>query len=503
MTVTDRRYGVLSGLAMKAPCRLATTANITLSGLQSIDGVTTAADDRVLVKDQSDATENGIYVASSSTWSRATDFDSGDEITDGTCVFVASGSTHANSLYRVDVSGDITIDTTSISFSLFVNFDGREILAANRTYYVRTDGSDSNTGLTNTSGGAFLTVQKAVDTAASIDFAGFTVTIEIQSGTYTGTVVIGPNVGQADADNFIITGASATETDFVISVTSNNAIMVERGAVTLKRFKVQTTTSGHALRAIGSSVVKLDDVNFGAVASSYDHISVDGWSHVEASAAYTVSGAATSHISVIRGHFTTAAVTVTISGTPAFTQFAYAGPYGHISVGSVTWSGSATGSRFKIDEMGSIDVGSGSTTALPGDAIGTITAGGGGRYLGAVNVSGIESLKFSGVVTVSGGTPTLESPSYNIASITDTATGRLTVTIADDFADVHYTINATVERAATALTVANLRYCAVRNASQAVGSFEVECWDGTATTANQVDPAAWHVSGNGTLIAAS
>ena len=50
---TDRRYGVSGNLAMKAPCRVATTANITLNGLQTIDGVTVAAGDRVLVKDQS------------------------------------------------------------------------------------------------------------------------------------------------------------------------------------------------------------------------------------------------------------------------------------------------------------------------------------------------------------------------------------------------------------------------------------------------------------------
>ncbi len=104
--------------------------------------------------------------------------------------------------------------------------------------------------------------------------------------------------------------------------------------------------------------------------------------------------------------------------------------------------------------------------------------------------------KFWATVTVSAGTPTLAN-SYNVTSITDTGTGQLTVTIATDFSSAAWECQVSVERAATALTVANLRYAAVRNGGQAAGSVLVECWDGTAVTANQVDPATWHVSGRG------
>jgi hypothetical protein len=481
MTITDRRYGVLSGVAAKAPCRTATTAPITLSGLQSVNGVTVAEDDRVLVKDQSDSTENGIYVASSGNWTRAADFDSGDDVVNGTHVFDAN----ANALYRITIASDFTIDDDAVTFTLFVNFDGREILTSNRTINVPAD---------------YATVQLAVDAAAALDFNGKTVTIQLAAGTYTGAVTIGANVGQTDSDNFIITGASATETDFIISTTSANGFTVDGGRVTLKRLKIETTTAGYPLRATGQSYVKLDDVNFGAAASGYDHINIDGYSVVEAAASYTISGGAASHVAATRGGFKAGTITATVSGTPAFTQTVYVGPGGSVSVGSVTWSGSATGSRFLIDEGGLVDVGSGGLTALPGDAAGTITAGGGGRYVGSANITGHEAAKVWGTVTVSAATPTLQSPSYNVTSITDTGTGILTVTIATDFADAHYAWNVSVERAATALTVANLRNCAIRNATLAVGAVDIECWDDTATTANQVDPASWHFIGFGTQL---
>ena len=88
MTITDRRGIVVddtpssaastspnSGLAIKTPVRVATTANITLSGTQTIEGVTVAADDRVLAKDQTTGSQNGVYKVSTGSWTRATDFD--------------------------------------------------------------------------------------------------------------------------------------------------------------------------------------------------------------------------------------------------------------------------------------------------------------------------------------------------------------------------------------------------------------------------------------------
>lgn len=99
MAQIDRLTGLKADVAIKAPCRVATTANITLSGTQTIDGIAVVADDRVLVKDQSDASENGIYIASTGAWSRSPDWSKDDDIVHGSTVMVARGSTNGNSFF--------------------------------------------------------------------------------------------------------------------------------------------------------------------------------------------------------------------------------------------------------------------------------------------------------------------------------------------------------------------------------------------------------------------
>lgn len=116
MTSTDRRFGYNSEVAIKGPCVAATTANITLSGTQTIDGVAVVADDRVLVKDQTTASENGIYVVSANAWERAIDFDGNTEVKKGTLVYVHSGTANTGT-FRVTTSDPITIGTSSIAFA--------------------------------------------------------------------------------------------------------------------------------------------------------------------------------------------------------------------------------------------------------------------------------------------------------------------------------------------------------------------------------------------------
>jgi hypothetical protein len=102
-------------MAIKVPCVVATTAAITLSGEQTIDGVLTSSD-RVLVKNQSDQTTNGIYDTGTGDWTRAVDFDGNRDITSGTLIKVNSGSTGAGFWY-VSSTDPITFGSSNITFA--------------------------------------------------------------------------------------------------------------------------------------------------------------------------------------------------------------------------------------------------------------------------------------------------------------------------------------------------------------------------------------------------
>lgn len=107
---------LVNGADWKQSCRCATTANITLSGLQTIDGITVVPNDRVLVKNQSTASQNGIYLASSGAWTRAADADVGS-LSANAAVFVSEGTTLADTQWIVNTNDAITVGTTSISWT--------------------------------------------------------------------------------------------------------------------------------------------------------------------------------------------------------------------------------------------------------------------------------------------------------------------------------------------------------------------------------------------------
>ena len=115
-TSSDRRVSVNSGVAYKAPVKAATTANITLSGLQTIDGISCVADDRVLVKNQTDATQNGIYDVSATAWARSRDFDGPHDVRHGSVVRVMQGTAYAYTTWILTSANPITIDTSNITF---------------------------------------------------------------------------------------------------------------------------------------------------------------------------------------------------------------------------------------------------------------------------------------------------------------------------------------------------------------------------------------------------
>ncbi|WP_447789216.1 phage tail protein [Pseudomonas farris] len=103
-------------LDSKQSVRVATTANIALAGLQTIDAVALVAGDRVLVKNQTVAKDNGIYIAAAPAWVRAPDADTNAEVTSALLVSVEQGATLADTRWQLVTDGVIVLGTTALTF---------------------------------------------------------------------------------------------------------------------------------------------------------------------------------------------------------------------------------------------------------------------------------------------------------------------------------------------------------------------------------------------------
>lgn len=109
----------LAKLDFKHSAVVATTANIALSGIQTIDGVLLPADARVLVKNQTQAKDNGLYVVSSTgVWTRAQDADTSLEVTPGLFVSIEKGTVNGDSVWQLVTDGPIALGTTPLAFEM-------------------------------------------------------------------------------------------------------------------------------------------------------------------------------------------------------------------------------------------------------------------------------------------------------------------------------------------------------------------------------------------------
>lgn len=214
-TKSDRVDGLTTDQAIKAPVIVATTANITLSGTQTIDGVAVVADDRVLVKDQTTASGNGIYLCKASTWTRARDCDGARDLTEGTLFIVNQGTTQAETIWRLTNTGTITIGTTSLTFEIaqgFIsnagnvrwNFDSSTTMADPGSGDLRLN----NATLSSVTAVALSATSNEVN---SPDFSDYIVTWDDSTNTTLyGTIII----TKLDApQNFAVYSITGTVTD--------------------------------------------------------------------------------------------------------------------------------------------------------------------------------------------------------------------------------------------------------------------------------------------------
>ena len=252
---------VAQGLSTKAPVLVATTANITLSGEQTIDGITTSSS-RVLVKNQSTPANNGIYVSSSGAWSRSSDANTWNQLVSA-YVFVEEGTTQADTGWVCTSDPGGTLGVTAVTW---VQFSGANTYVA-------------GTGLTLT-GNTFSITNTAV-TAGSYTIGNFTVNAQGQltaassaATTGSGSVVLAtsptlvtPALGTPSA----LVGTNITGTAVGLSIGGNaatattatnaNNVAISAGAATTNYITFVTATTGNLPNLINSSLTYNSSTN--------------------------------------------------------------------------------------------------------------------------------------------------------------------------------------------------------------------------------------------------
>ena len=249
--ITNKLYvdSVAAGLSWKAPVAVATTANITLSGLQTIDTYTTLAGDRVLVKNQSNAALNGIYIASSGAWAYALDANTWNQYI-GAITFVEYG-TQKNGAFYCSAQPGGTLGTTALNWASFsvsaVYTAGTGLTLTGYSFSI------TNTGVTATTYGSASAVpviavnaqgQITSATTTNIAIANTQVSglgtmstqaasaVAITGGTIDGTTIGGTTAGAVTATTFTGagTGLTGTATSLSIGGTAAKATNIAGGA---------------------------------------------------------------------------------------------------------------------------------------------------------------------------------------------------------------------------------------------------------------------------------
>jgi hypothetical protein len=198
---------VAQGLDVKNSVRAASTGNLTLSGTQTVDGVALIAADRVLVKDQSTASQNGIYAVAAGAWSRTTDADTYNELISA-FVFVEEGTVNADTGWVCTINAGGTLGTTPITFAQF----------SGAGQYLAGNGLTLN-GNTFDVGG---TTDRISVTSSAVDIAS---TYAGQSSITTlGTVGTGTWQGTAIAANYGGTGQTSYAVGDILYASTTTAL---------------------------------------------------------------------------------------------------------------------------------------------------------------------------------------------------------------------------------------------------------------------------------------
>lgn len=246
---TDLRRGINSGAAFKIPCKVATTAAITLSGLQTIDGVAVVADDSVLVKNQADGTFNGIYWAATGAWTRRPDFDGYFDTRHGTFVWVNQGTTNALTLWRVSTSdisaaqGPLPDGTSSIAFTQ-VTLGGS---GSAPTFFSAYRSTDQNTGTTVIFDNE--TTNGSISSSAYDNTTGVYTVPANCNGLIEATLLMNPGsegAGNVRTLRIVISGNTHAEDSVTLTASFDVAAKISTGYIALTAGQVVSVTVSSA-----------------------------------------------------------------------------------------------------------------------------------------------------------------------------------------------------------------------------------------------------------------
>lgn len=222
--------GVAQGLDTKASVRAATTANGTLASAFAnasvVDGVTLATGDRILLKDQSVGSENGIYtVNATGTPTRATDADTNTEVTAGMYVFVEEGTANADNGFVLTNNGAIILGTTALVFAQFSGAGSviggagltrtgttLDVIGTTNRIVVAADSIDIGTDVVTLTGAQTLTNKSITGAQISSAVANATLAVEATAalGIKTTTTTVSTSASVAPTSGQILIATSGT-----------------------------------------------------------------------------------------------------------------------------------------------------------------------------------------------------------------------------------------------------------------------------------------------------
>ncbi|MCW2218762.1 hypothetical protein M2232_002294 [Bradyrhizobium japonicum] len=259
----------------------------------------------------------------------------------------------------------------------------RDMLTAARTYYVRPDGSNTNTGLADTAGGAFLTIQKAIDVIAALDLSIYQVTVIVRPAG-GGNLSLGNQLkNYVGALAPIIVGDETTPSNVVVDGNGSSAFISDNVRPWhIRGMRIRATSAGSGFDASSGGVVYFQKIDFQTFNQGYAHMRASGSAIIAATGNYSISGDAGFHLlSVNNGYMANfLAGVVALTGTLNFSQgFAYANQGGVLYTSGMTFNpagATVTGPRYAATSNGVIATGGGGANYFPGSIAGSVSAGG-------------------------------------------------------------------------------------------------------------------------------